>query len=147
MNMASAAFGTFDPRKLSIQVAPKPTVIVIENEQPSPSQAEAPVGGRVMFENNDNQGYMIHIQNIVTLDHYLPAFGTLTVFVNRAAQPGSEIRYDVEVATTPPGSRGQLAVQDLMAASAEADAPAGASTRELVFAAYTAPGGKIIIRP
>jgi hypothetical protein len=144
----SAESERFDPRKLSIQIAPKPVIIVIENEKPCPTEVEAPAGGRVEFQNNDNQGYMIHIQNIVTLDHYLPAYGTLIVFVNKAAQSGSEIRYDVEVATAPPGSRGQLAVRDLMAESASNPGPsAGTQQPAYQFMTYTAPGGKIIVHP
>jgi hypothetical protein len=132
---------------LSIDTAPKPTLITISGEEAFPKEADAPVGGRVQFQNDDNQGYLIRIQNIVTLDHYLPAFGTITVFVNEHAEPGSEIIYKLSVAKTPPGGRGHLAFLDL--AASQTDAPTADDAPKLAFrfASYTAPGGKIIIHP
>ncbi len=129
-------------QKLNIDIAPAPTIITISGEVPSPREAIAPVGGRVQFQNNDNQGYLIQIENIVTLDHYLPAFGTITVFVSEHAQHNTEIDYLLSVATTPAGGRGKLASPDRVEPAAS-----GAPAPEFRFVAYTAPGGKIIIHP
>jgi hypothetical protein len=86
----------------SLQTAPNPVSIVINGGRPSPFEALAFRGARVQFQNNDNQAYRIQVTNIVTLDYYLPPFGTLTVFVNRGATVPSEIDYDLSVADTPP---------------------------------------------
>lgn len=86
----------------SLQIAPNPVSIVINGGRPSPYEALAFRGARLQFQNNDNQGYRIQVTNIVTLDYYLPPFGTLTVFVNRGATVPSEIDYDLSIADTPP---------------------------------------------
>jgi hypothetical protein len=86
----------------SLQTAPNPISIVINGGRPSPFEALAFRGARVQFQNNDNQAYRIQVTNIVTLDYYLPPFGTLTVFVNNGATVGSEIDYVLSIAVTPP---------------------------------------------
>jgi hypothetical protein len=132
-------------QKLLVNTAPKPTVITISAGVASPQLAEAPVGGRVQFQNNDNQGYLIQIENIATLDHYLPAFGTITVFVSEHAQPNTEIDYLLSAVTTPPGSRSHLEyAETAQTAATGGDAPFPGTMR---FTVYTAPGGKIIIHP
>jgi hypothetical protein len=136
--MATAA------QKLMVSIAPKPTVITISGGVASPHDALAPVGGRVQFQNNDNQGYLIQIENIVTLDHYLPAFGTITVFVSEHAQPNTEINYLLSAVTTPPGSRSHLLYPEAVTEAAAGEAPLPTVFR---FSVYTAPGGKIIIHP
>jgi len=86
----------------SLETAPNPISIVINGGRPSPYEALAFRGARVQFQNNDNQAYRIQVANIVTLDYYLPPFGTLTVFVNKGATVPSEIDYDLSIADTPP---------------------------------------------
>jgi len=110
----------------SLQTAPNPVAIVINGGRPSPYEALAFRGARVQFQNNDNQAYIIQVTNIVTLDYYLPPFGTLTVFVNRRATVQSEIDYDLSVADTPPDYPhyflNALNVQTAVAAFAGSDA-------------------------
>ncbi len=86
----------------TLQTAPNPTTIVINGGRPFPHEALAFRGARVQFQNNDNQAYRIQVTGIVMLDSYLPPFGTLTVFVNREANVGSEIEYVLSIADTPP---------------------------------------------
>ena len=123
----------FDLEKIlgSLQTAPSPVTIVISGGRPSPYEALAFRGARVQFQNNDNQAYRIQVTNIVTLDYYLPPFGTLTVFVNRGATVRSEIDYVLTIADTPPdyphSFLNALNAQTAVAAFAGSDVPPAVS--------------------
>jgi hypothetical protein len=94
-----------------------------------------------LFQNNDNIGYLIQIKiSPITIDHFLPALGSVTVFVDPGA-PYQDVDYDLiavdESIVLPPS--GLASTPRLAAASAPTPTPEMA-------ALTSSTGGKIIIK-
>jgi hypothetical protein len=125
--------------KLRIETLPAPTVVVVRNGKPDPETVEVRRGGRILFQNDDDLGYLIRVHSgPIAVDHFLPAFGSTTVVVDPSAKPQT-VYYELLPATVP-----ALTTEELVAAESEAvaDAPKTEQVRSNV-----ATGGRIIITP
>jgi hypothetical protein len=122
---------------LSRFTARVPKVVVISGGRPD-NDPEVNKRDRILFRNDDTVGYVIEIQiTPLSVDHFLPALGSVMVFVSPDAEPGTYY-YKLLPAT-----------ESLLLAPDEA--PCDSSTPNEARAASVAmsalpPGGRIIIR-
>jgi len=122
---------------LSRFTARVPKVVVISGGRPD-NDPEVNKRDRILFRNDDTVGYVIEIQTTpLSVDHFLPALGSVMIFVSPDAVPGTYY-YKLLPAT-----------ESLLLAPDEA--PCDSSTPNEARAASVAmsalpPGGRIIIR-
>jgi len=74
---------------LSRFTARVPKVVVISGGQPD-NDPEVNKRDRILFRNDDTVGYVIEIQTTpLSVDHFLPALGSVMIFVSPDAVPGT----------------------------------------------------------
>lgn len=124
---------------LSRFTARVPKVVVISGGRPD-NDPEVNKRDRILFRNDDTVGYVIEIQTTpLSVDHFLPALGSVMIFVSPNAEPGTYYY------TLLPATESFLLPPDGVA-PCDSSTPNEASVTSYAISNALPPGGRIIIR-